>query len=163
MIFQCRHSTGNFIITHRNQGGGQLRLKLTDVTTLMTSPYDWSSAQSKNEDYAINSFVTPSKCARNYIYVYKMEEKHKKGTVQKNSDMERPSDITQTDRKNKENNEQHEYVDRDSLLTENYHVDRHEISIFQMQCIVCILCKYFLFSITDKTGLDYMNNTMGIL
>ena len=92
------------------------------MTTLMTSPYDWSSAQSKNEDYAINSFVTPSKCARNYIYVYKMEEKHKKGTVQKNNDMARPSDNTQTDRKNKENNEQHEHVDRDSLRTENYHV-----------------------------------------
>ena len=51
-----------------------------------------------------------------------MEEKHKKGTVQKSNDMARPSDITQTDRKNKENNEQHEHVDHDSLRTEHYHV-----------------------------------------
>jgi hypothetical protein len=55
-----RHSTGNFLITHRSAGGNQNRLKLTGITSSMTSPHDWTGADDRNEDYAIKAFVTPS-------------------------------------------------------------------------------------------------------
>ncbi|CAG2252805.1 unnamed protein product [Mytilus edulis] len=52
------HSTGNFIISYGNNGG--TRLKLTGVTSAMTSPYDWSATTDNNFQYAINARTTPS-------------------------------------------------------------------------------------------------------
>ncbi|XP_076080884.1 cadherin EGF LAG seven-pass G-type receptor 2-like [Mytilus galloprovincialis] len=53
------HSTGNSIIFYENTGG--TRLKLTGVTSAMTSPYDWSAATDNNNfQYAINARTTPS-------------------------------------------------------------------------------------------------------
>lgn len=59
----CRHSTGNFIITHKDEGGGKNRKKLTGQTSTMTASQDldWSAAADKDEKYAIYSYVQQSK------------------------------------------------------------------------------------------------------
>ncbi|XP_076076457.1 protocadherin Fat 1-like [Mytilus galloprovincialis] len=56
------HSTGNFIITHKDEGGGKNRKKLTGQTSTMTAyqDLDWSAAADKNEKYAIYSYVQQS-------------------------------------------------------------------------------------------------------
>ncbi|VDI29014.1 Hypothetical predicted protein [Mytilus galloprovincialis] len=61
------HSTGNSIIFYENTGG--TRLKLTGVTSAMTSPYDWSAATDNNNfQYAINARTTPSKYRQTVIH-----------------------------------------------------------------------------------------------